>query len=242
MVDHWGENYSLCDIGPMPWGDGTVNAQDLIVLAEHLPEDYRLIAHWELDETEGSIANDSAGDHDGTLNSNPFWQPAGGMIGGTLLFDGVDDYVSTPFILDPAKGSLSVFAWVCCWTPGQVIISQTGDFGGTWLGIDPSEGKLITGFSDMYFDELMSESVITDFQWHHVGFVHDHDSLQRRLYVDGVLVAEDATVVSGLPSDGGMYIGASKDLDAGNFFSGMIDDVHIYDEALSAEEIEGLAN
>jgi len=38
MVDHWGTDYSLCDIGPMPWGDGVVDVQDLIVLAEHLFE------------------------------------------------------------------------------------------------------------------------------------------------------------------------------------------------------------
>jgi hypothetical protein len=39
MVDHWGEDYPLCDIGPMPWGDGIVDVQDLIVLAEHLFEE-----------------------------------------------------------------------------------------------------------------------------------------------------------------------------------------------------------
>jgi hypothetical protein len=39
MVDHWGENYSLCDIGPTPFGDGIVDVQDLIVLAEHLFEE-----------------------------------------------------------------------------------------------------------------------------------------------------------------------------------------------------------
>jgi hypothetical protein len=38
MVDHWGEDYPLCDIGPMPWGDGIVDVEDLIVLAEHLFE------------------------------------------------------------------------------------------------------------------------------------------------------------------------------------------------------------
>jgi len=32
MVDHWGEDYPLCDIGPMPWGDGIVVVQDLVVL------------------------------------------------------------------------------------------------------------------------------------------------------------------------------------------------------------------
>jgi hypothetical protein len=39
MIDHWGTDNSLCDIGPMPWGDGIVNVQDLIVLAEHLFEE-----------------------------------------------------------------------------------------------------------------------------------------------------------------------------------------------------------
>ena len=39
IVDHWGTNNSLCDIGPMPWGDGIVDVQDLIVLAEHLFEE-----------------------------------------------------------------------------------------------------------------------------------------------------------------------------------------------------------
>jgi len=39
MVDHWGTDNSLCDIGPMPWGDGVVDVQDLIVLAEHLFEE-----------------------------------------------------------------------------------------------------------------------------------------------------------------------------------------------------------
>ncbi len=39
MVDYWGTDNSLCDIGPMPWGDGIVDVQDLIVLAEHLFEE-----------------------------------------------------------------------------------------------------------------------------------------------------------------------------------------------------------
>jgi Tol biopolymer transport system component len=64
MVDHWGEDYSLCDIGPMPWGDGIVDIEDLKVLAEHLFEEvlpFGLVAYWRLDETEGSIAEDTAG-------------------------------------------------------------------------------------------------------------------------------------------------------------------------------------
>jgi hypothetical protein len=39
LIDHWGTDNSLNDIGPTPFGDGVVDAQDLIVLAEHLAED-----------------------------------------------------------------------------------------------------------------------------------------------------------------------------------------------------------
>ncbi len=39
IVDNWGTDNSLCDIGPMPWGDGVVDVQDLIILAEHLFEE-----------------------------------------------------------------------------------------------------------------------------------------------------------------------------------------------------------
>ena len=38
IVDNWGTDNSLCDIGPMPWGDGVVDVHDLVVLSEHLFE------------------------------------------------------------------------------------------------------------------------------------------------------------------------------------------------------------
>ena len=143
LTDHWGEkNYPLCDIGPMPWGDGIVDVQDLIVLAKYI--DPALVAHWKLDETEGAIAHDTAGDHDGFV-IGPVRQPDGGMVAGALQFDGIDDYVSTEFVLDPADGEFSVFAWVKGGGPGEVIISQTvgtTGYGSTWLGIDASEGNL----------------------------------------------------------------------------------------------------
>jgi len=241
MIAYLDTDESFCDIAPPPFGDGIVDAQDIIFLAEHMFDDYSAFAQWKLDEKSGDIAYETISGLDATLYGGPIWQPVEGKFIGALGFDGIDDYISTPFILDPAKGSFSAFAWIKGDQPGQVIISQTGDFGGTWLGIDPSEGNLMTGFSGMYFGDLVSETVITDGQWHHVGLVYDLNSLHRLLYVDGVLVAEDTTVVSGMPSDGGLYIGASKDLDAGTFFSGMIDDVRIYNQTLTAEQIAALA-
>jgi len=199
------------------------------------------LADWDQDGDVDILSGAGIGDNDGTLNGNPIWQPAAGKCAGALELDGIDDYISTPFVLDPAKGSLSAFAWMQGGAPGQVILSQTGGFGGTWLGIVPSEGTLMTGFSEMYFGALVSETIITDGQWRHVGLIYDLDSLHRRLYVDGILVAEDPTIVSGVPSDGGLHIGASNDLDAGTFFFGLIDDIRIYNVALNPDEIASLA-
>jgi hypothetical protein len=238
MVDHWGEDYSLCDIGPVPWGNGIVDVQDLIVLAEHLLPVF--LAHWELDETEGSIACDSVGGHDGTLNGNPLWQPAGGKIDGALQLDGIDDYLSADFTWNIWKMKISATAWIKGGAPGQVIISQadgTG-YGASWLYTDSSSGKLATRLMDPQ-PALVSESVITDGTWHHVGLVCDGP--YRYLYVDGAEVAKDAAALSyTMPCDGCLYLGTSKTLDAGSFFSGMIDDVRIYNKALTADEIAAL--
>lgn len=82
MVDHWGENYPLCDIGPTCFGDRVVDFPDFAVLSEYWLADHRLVAHWKLDETDGTIGYDSAGDKDGTLHDGPLWQPAGGIANG----------------------------------------------------------------------------------------------------------------------------------------------------------------
>jgi Tol biopolymer transport system component len=243
MVDHWGEDYSLCDIGPMPWGDGVVDVEDLKVLAEHLFEEVfpkELIGYWKLDETEGDIAYNSVSDNHGVLSGNPTWQPDSGRIGGALQFDGIDDYISTDFVLNPADGSFSVFAWIKGGEPGQVILSQTG--GVNWLSSDPSEGKLMTELvpptTRSPLPPLVSETKITDGNWLHIGFVRSGAS--RTLYVDGVLVAED--MQNNLSSsNNGLYMGTGKNLEAGTFFSGLIDDIRIYNKALNAEQIAALA-
>jgi hypothetical protein len=241
MVENWGTDDPLCDIGPMPWGDGIVNVHDLVVLAEHLFEEVfppELIAYWKLDETEGDIAQNSTSDNHGTLSGNPAWQPDSGKVGGALQLDGIDDYIETDFVLNPADGPFSVFAWIKGWAPGQVIVSQTDGigFGSAWLGIAPSDGTLISKL--MYLD-LASENVVTDGQWHHIGLVWNGS--RRSLYADGQKVASDATDLGGIFATGGLYIGSGKDMEPGTYWSGLIDDVRIYDVALSAEQIAALA-
>jgi hypothetical protein len=239
--DHWGENYTLCDIGPTPFGDGVVDIQDLIVLAEHLFEDYRLLTHWALDEEMGNIAHDSAGENYGTLQGEPLWQPTEGKINGALLFDGTDDCVVTGSVLNPADGDFSVFVWVKGDTPGQVILSQT--YAANWLCTDSVEGCLMTGLkaAGRGGASLLSQISITDNNWHRIGFVWDGS--YRHLYVDGVEVANDDVQLSGLASMGtGLFIGTGCYREPGKFFSGLIDDVRIYNQSLTAEEITALMN
>ena len=104
--------------------------------------DPTLIAHWRLDEAEGNIAYDSAGANDGDIMGDAVWNPDGGQVDGALEFDGINDYVSTPVIVDPANGDFSAFAWIKGGVPGQVIISQQG--GTDWLMADAVDGALRT--------------------------------------------------------------------------------------------------
>jgi hypothetical protein len=189
-----------------------------------------LVAYWKLDEAEGTIAQDSVGDKDGTLNGNPVWQPAAGKVNGALELDGIDDYVSTPFILDPRAGAFSVFAWVKCATPGQAILSQAN--GQNWLSAETGTGALMSGLAiGLVPKPPSSQAVITHGDWHRVGVSWDLASLV--LYVDGVEVARKA-LERGVPaSAGGLHIGAGKNLDAGSFWSGLIDDVKVYYRAIT---------
>ncbi|UCD30561.1 MAG: hypothetical protein JSV03_08880 [Planctomycetota bacterium] len=231
MVDHWHTDKLDYDIAPPPFGDGIVDVQDLIVLAEDLFTYPGTVAHWSLDETEGGTAYDSAADHVGTLIGDPAWQPAGGMVAGALQFDGTDDYVSTEFVLNPADGAFSIFAWIKGGAPGQAIISQANGF--NWLCVDASEGNLMTELR--YVSRggsgapLVSQTPIIDGDWHRVGL--SWDGADRILYVDDVEIAGD-TQPGMVSSRSGLYIGAGGSRGEGTFWSGLIDDIRIYNRAV----------
>jgi len=232
MVACWDTNDRLCDIGPMPWGDGVVDIQDLKVLANSIGaevSDPTLVAHWALDETEGTTAHDSAGDHDGAILGAPLWRPEGGRIGGALELSGVPNLVATPFVRDPSQGPLSVFAWVKGGEPGQVVVSQESG-GGNWL-MASADGALMTELQSggRITSALTSTAVITDSDWHRIGLTWD--GANRTLYVDDVAVAADAqTSLAG--STGDLLLGASAKPGAGSFWKGLIDDVRIYSRAV----------
>ena len=77
---------------------------------EVLPVDLR--AYWKLDEAEGNIAYNSVGQNDALLIGGPVWRPTDGMVDGALQFDGVDDTISTPSIINPFQKNFSVFTGV----------------------------------------------------------------------------------------------------------------------------------
>ncbi|MCX5645214.1 MAG: LamG domain-containing protein [Phycisphaerae bacterium] len=113
-----------------------------------------------------------------------------------------------------------MFAWVKGGAAGQVVLSQGN--GVNWLTAAGPNGAL-AGHG------LISSAIITDGAWHRIGFVWD--GTNRILYVDGVEAVRD--VVAGLAgSTGGLYIGAGMNLVPGTFWSGIIDDVRIYDRVV----------
>ena len=91
------------------------------------------------------------------------------------------------------------------------------------------DGTLATECPGRVNKPLFSEAVIADDQWHRIGLVWD--GTRRSLYVDSDEVAVDTP--DGLSSsETGLLIGAGKGLISGTFFSGLIDDVRIYNRAV----------
>jgi hypothetical protein len=232
LIESWGRDDPSVDMGPMPWGDGKIDAADLEVLMGYWQQKVlpvSLLAYWKLDEVEGTTAADKAGTNNATLVGNPIWQPAGGEVGGALQLDGIDDYVRTPFVVDPAKGPFSVFAWIKGGAPGQVVVSQVD--GANWLMLDSATGALKTDLQrgGRLGKALCSDMAITDGNWHRIGFAWDNSN--RTLYVDDAEVARDAQV-SLAGSTGYMTIGTGSTLAVGTFWKGLIDDVRLYNRVV----------
>jgi len=232
LIESWGTDDPMVDIGPLAFGDGIVDASDLEVLMSYwdkVIDDPTLMAHWALDEAEADIAYDSTGQNEAFVIGGPVWQPDGGQIGGALELDGVDDCLIVGSGLIMTDKPFSVFAWVKGGESGQGIISQPN--GADWLVLD-NEGRLMTGLKGTGRSAvpLLSQAIITDNQWHRIGLVCDGS--QRMLFVDGVIVAEDTQNSLGTFTSG-LYVGVGKNYTPGTFFSGLIDDVRIYNRVVS---------
>jgi hypothetical protein len=182
LIEFWGTDEPLCDIAPPPDGDGIVDVLDLELFIDYWeqeilppePPEPEPIAYLKLDETEGTTVTDSVGGVQADLYGDPQWRPAGGMVNGALLLDGIDDFVGT-WGISGLSGAfeLSVFAWVKGGAPGQVVVSQSR--GLNWLMADANQGYLRTDLKEAgdTAQSLVSEVTITDGQWHRVGITWD---------------------------------------------------------------------
>ena len=234
LIESWGQDDPLVDIAPPPFGDGIVDALDLELFMSQWGQpvdDPTLLAHWALDEAEGAVAYDSAGVNDAFVVGGTAWQSSGGQVDGALQLGGVDGCAVAVPVLNPSDGPFSVFAWVNGGAPGQIVLSQQG--AADWLIVD-TEGNLMTELKSTgrFAGSLQSQTIITDGDWHRIGLVWDGS--YRSLYVDGAEVARDVTPLSGLEaSAGGLYIGTGNAMTPGTYFSGLIDDIRIYNRVVS---------
>jgi acyl-CoA thioesterase-1 len=231
----WRQNEPSLDLAPVPNGDGLIDHRDLGGLARFWMTYPGMVAHWTFDEAQGEVTHDSLGRLSGTVHGSPAWQPGEGRIGGAINLDGVDDYVSIDPILNPSAGPFTVFVWVKGGRPGQAILSQSNKSGTgeVWLGTDAATGAVMTRLTDgsRITQPLVSDTVVSDGVWHLLRLVWDGSG--RRLYVDGKEVTADKRKLNALrSSDADFYIGAGKDLEAGSFWSGLMDDLRVYGRAL----------
>jgi len=223
---------------------GTIDSNDLGILAGDwlLESDYwwlQPISHWKFDEGEGDIANDSAGNNDGTLVGDPSW--VAGKIGDyALSFDG-DDYVEINDDDSLNFGSTTDFtalAWIKTDHPDREdIVGKDGTKPAHWE-IMVYQNKLSAFIDDgsNYVVSTDDGAPVNNGQWHHVAVTFDRDGFMKR-YVDGASygTADDISGVGDVSNSGSLYIGCRRTNE--DLFKGTIDDVRIYNRALSADEI-----
>lgn len=208
------------------------------------PPTLGLVGHWALDAASGTAATDSSGNgNTGTLVNGPVWTT--GILAQALAFDGAGSYVNVPHAVSLNAYPLTIAAWIKtgATTGVRAIVNKfvAGTSDGYQLFVD--NGRLCAWYlrdtANYVYDGTscpLATAGYVDDRWHHVAFVVD--AAGGRLYVDGVQrAALGWTGTSGPPTTTqpvhlGDYAGA-----AGGVFSGVLDDVRIYDRALTVTEI-----
>jgi len=196
-----------------------------------------IVSYWKFDEGSGLIAYDSAGSNDGVVFGSQ-WVSA--QLGGALDFDGVNDYVE---VSDSASlditGQIAVVAWIKRDVTGvrhDIVAKHTGTtpYYGFHLTIGPANNVGL-GLTISNSWEQSTAGYIGSGAWHHIAGTYD--GTEMRTYIDGELVGSN-TVVGSIATNGrNLYIGRTDPTHGGNFVDGMIDDVRIYNRALSASEV-----
>ncbi len=199
------------------------------------------MGYWNFDENTGTIAHDSSGNNNDGAVISATWQP--GEINSALLFNGATSAVITPAI--SLGTTFSVAAWVNPASTSEGVykrIVETQVNGGFYLGTNASGtqyqfiinlGSGSTGKCGVSYGCAQGGSVTRG--WHLVAATFD--GVTATLYIDGAAVATDT--FTPLATNYPLYIGRYY---SGNAYgwSGGIDEVRLYNRALSSVEISAI--
>ncbi|MGE5293398.1 MAG: LamG-like jellyroll fold domain-containing protein [Solirubrobacterales bacterium] len=201
-----------------------------------------LVGYWQLDEGTGTTAKDSSGNGNiGTFVGALQW--VDGYDGGALKFNGVDTYVEIPDSDSLAATSqVTVAAWTNWTDSGDawLCILANGQQNGPWenYGLFVNRGSRFAYFTlslnDTHTPNQAPNNTVTPGEWQHISGTWDGSTV--RIYVNGELkfeAAKTGTLTSPrLPLRLGHRNGSP------HFFSGMMDEVAVFNNALSQAEIQ----
>jgi hypothetical protein len=209
-------------------------------------DDTGLVAYWKFDEDDGNTAYDSAGNNDGTLVNSPLW--TSGQVKGALNFNGLNQYVDVgTSIVSEGLNELTLEAWVFFEgtlhpiANNMIISKHTWNYDSGrvfWMGIE-SNGRLEAKF---WYDSSNGHVHLSDpdpfpiGQWIHIVAVWNKGDAS--LYRNGTLVNSASSVN---PSTNGqdteVTIGSVFGASDTYCFNGPIDEVAIWEKALTEDEI-----
>ncbi|GAB1513850.1 LamG-like jellyroll fold domain-containing protein [Actinophytocola sp. KF-1] len=197
------------------------------------------IAYYPFSEGTGTTTSDEVGSHDATLVNGPTW--TAGKNGNGLQFNGGNTYVDTgASLVNTAIGNYSVAAWVKLDSLGgfATAVSQDGDTNSAYfLQYSGQDNRFAFSFVGV---RALAPAPPNTGQWYHLVGVRDVTTGSLKLYVDGRL-AGSASACVGSAGPGNTVIGRAKY--GGNqvdFWRGGIDQVHVYDRALTDAEVTQL--
>jgi type II secretory pathway pseudopilin PulG len=197
------------------------------------------VGQWKLDETSGLTAADSSGSgHDGNLVNMNGNEWTTGQINGALAFDGTNDFVRVAGLSNCLGTDYSVSWWA---KPNQIALKEMILLGNDYSTHDfeyyqYSANLQVRADAGIDYD-IEVPSVFVAGQWVHICGVGDANG--TRVYIDGTLAGTTSVKKNTTPNYD-LNIGAYP---TGEYdFNGVIDDVCIYNRALSAAEIAELAN
>jgi len=204
-----------------------------------------LVASWHF--SEGSDGSNTA-DMSGNGNSGSLYGPVrvAGKSGNGLSFDGINDYLAVPDLssLDIITSTITIEAWVYPTANGTsaVILSKDSSYE---IVLDNGVFKAAVETSAPGSWARGGSQTVPLNQWSHLVFVHNDTSW--KFYRNG---AEVESIAPGgsqtgniTPSDRQLGIGG-RDNGSGwdSFFAGIIDEVKVYNRALSATEVTNRYN